>query len=50
MRNKFISRLVKTQNAKSNVDETQPQRRQAVAVAGKLRIQVEGKSDVKKRD
>jgi len=50
MRKEFVSRLVKTQNAKTAVDETQPQRRQVIAVAGKLRIQVEGKSNVKKRD
>ena len=40
----------KNQNAKTDVDERQPQKRQAIAVAGKLRIQVEGKSNGKKRD
>jgi len=50
MRNKFISRLIKNQNAKTDVDETQPQKRQVIAAAGKLRIQVEGKTNVKKRN
>jgi hypothetical protein len=50
MRKEFVSRLIKTQGAKTDVDETQPQRRQVIAAAGKLRIQVEGKSNGKKRD
>ena len=47
MKNKFISRLIKKFDAKTDVDEIQPQKRQVVAAAGKLRVQVEGSSNGK---
>ena len=43
MRDVQIKRMIQRKQATVDIDDSQPQRRQVVAAAGKLRVKVEGK-------
>jgi hypothetical protein len=47
MKRSTLEKLMKTQKASVDLDESQPQTRQVIATAGTIKIRVEGKSNGK---